>query len=184
MEDVDMTPKTEAPVAKKIEKATQKVTENVTAQVTEAVKATTEAVKNTTEAATSRFKDVQAQVKTAAGKAGEIARSVAGVQRSAIETVVKAGQIYGEGLQGLATHAVEVNRVQFEDTLAHFRALASVKGVKEALELQAKFARATASRALTEGSAFVEDYLKVTNEALAPVTTKVREAAEKVKPGV
>jgi phasin family protein len=210
MADTEVTaPKVEAAkvetAVKKVEKAAEKVTEKVTAQVTEAVKTTTDAVKSTTEAATSRFKeaqatvkaniekaseaattrfkDAQAQVKANVEKASEFARTAAGVQRSAVETVVEAGKIYGEGLQGLATHAVEVNRVQFEDTIAHLRALTSVKSVKEALELQAKFARATASRALAEGSTFVEDYLKVAHQALTPVTTKVREAAEKVKTG-
>jgi phasin family protein len=124
---------------------------------------------------------VQETVKTGLNKAAELARGYVGVQRTAIETVVKAGQIYGEGLQSLVTHAVDVNRSQFEDTMAHFRALSSVKSVKEALELQTKFARATASRVLTEGSSFVEDYLKVAGQALTPVTTRAREAAEKVK---
>jgi len=179
MAEHDVTPiKTEAAapaatVAKKAEKIAEKVTEKVT-----------ETAKTTTEAATSTLKSAQEQVKSSLNKAAEMAREAVATQRSALETVVEAGKIYGQGLQGLATHAAEVNKVQFEDTLAHLRALTSVKSVKEAVELQTKFARATASRALTETSAFVEDYLKVTEKALAPVTTKVREAAEKVKSAV
>jgi len=130
---------------------------------------------------TEGFHDVQHQVTDTLKRAGETARTVVDVQRSAIETVVKAGQIYGEGLQSLATHAAEVNRAQFEDAMAHFRALAKVKSIKEAIELQSAFARATTSRALQESIAFVEDYLKVAGQALAPVTSRAREAAEKVK---
>jgi phasin family protein len=164
------TTKTEVPAVKKAEKVAEKVTEKVT-----------ETVKTAAEAATNNLKDVQARVTTGLTKAAQLARSVVDAQRTAVETVVQAGKIYGEGLQSLATHAAEVNRVQFEDTMAHLRALTSVKSVKEAVDLQAKFARATASRALTETSAFVEDYLKVAGQALTPVTTRVREAAEKVK---
>jgi phasin family protein len=162
--------KTEIPAAKKIEKAAEKVT----AQVTETVKATTEK-------ATANLKDVQENVTTGLKRAAELARGYVDVQRTAVETVIKAGQIYGEGLQSLATHAANVNRVQFEDTIAHLRALTSVKSVKEAIELQAKFARATASRVLCEGSVLAEDYLKVAGQALTPVVTRAREAAEKVK---
>jgi len=195
------TPKVAAPKVEKIEKAAEKVTESVAATV----QATTEAatsrfkdieaqvktaaekaqaqVKTATEKAKAQFEQAQAQMKSAAEKAGETAKAAMTAQRSAVETVVKAGQIYGEGLQGLVTHAAEVNRVQFDETMAHLRALTSVKSVKQAVELQSKFARSTASRFLTEGSSFVEDYLKVAHQALSPVTAKAREAAEKVKQG-
>jgi phasin family protein len=165
--------KTDAPAAKKVEKVAEKVSEKFT-----------ETVKASAETATNTLKDAQETVKNGLQKAAELARGYVDVQRTTVETVVKAGKIYGEGLQGLATHAAEVNRVQFEDTMRHLRALTSVKSVKEALELQAKFARATASRALTETSAFVEDYLKVAEKALTPVTARAREAAEKVKGAV
>ncbi len=144
-----------------------------------------ESIKQTTETAVNKIaedvKTAQEQARGGFQKVSEFARGYVDVQREAIETVAQAGKIYGEGLQSLATHAVDVNRSQFEDTMAHFRALSSVKSVKEALELQTKFARATASRVLTEGSSFVEDYLKVAGQALTPVTTRAREAAEKVK---
>jgi phasin family protein len=140
-----------------------------------------ETIKQTTESATAHMKTMQAEVTGGLKQAAEMARTYVDVQRTALETVAKAGQIYGEGLKSLATHAVDVNRTQFEQTVAHFRALAGVKSITEAMSLQAQFARATASRALSESSAFVEDYLKVTGDALAPVTARVREAAEKVK---
>jgi hypothetical protein len=140
-----------------------------------------DAIKQTTDSATAHMKTMQTEVTGGLKQAAEMARTYVDVQRTALETVVKAGQIYGEGLKGLVTHVADVNRTQFEHTLAHFRALAGVKSVTEAMSLQTQFARATTSRALSETSAFVEDYLKVTGEALAPVTAQVREAAEKVK---
>jgi phasin family protein len=190
---------TATPAAKKFERAAEKTvetvkatTETATAGLKDAQATAAEGFKDVQAKVTEGFKDVQAkvteglkdvqhQVTDSLKRAGETARTVVDVQRTAIETVVKAGQIYGEGLQSLATHAVDVNRAQFEDTMAHFRALAKVKSIKEAVELQTAFARATTSRVLQEGSAFVEDYLKVAGQALAPVTTRAREAAEKVK---
>ncbi len=175
MADTEFTAvKAEVPAARKIEKAAERVTEKATDKVTEAVQ-------TTAEKATASLKEVQVTVTTGLKRAAELARGYVDVQRTAVETVVKAGQIYGEGLQGLVTHAANVNRVQFEDTVAYLRALTSVKSVKEALELQAQFARTTASRVLSEGSAFAEDYLKVAGQALTPVVTRAREAADKVK---
>ena len=166
-----------APKAPKFEKVADKAAEKVEKVV---LGAETVAEK-VAEPVRAPLKDIQEKVTEAMHKAAETARNVVDVQRGAFETVVKAGQIYGEGLQHLATHAAEVGRTQFEDTMAHLRSLTSVKSVKEALELQGNFARTTASRYLTETSTLVEDYLKVAGNALAPVTTRAREAAEKVK---
>jgi phasin family protein len=173
---------------KKADKIAEKAMESVTARMSEAHKATesmtarvADTVQQTAEAATKGFNDIKDEVTGGLKQAAGMARTYVDVQRTALETVVKAGQIYGEGLTSLATHAADVNRVQFEHTVAHLKALSGVKSVKEAVTLQTQFARATASRVLSEGSALVEDYLKVTGQALAPVTARVREAAEKVK---
>jgi len=160
--------------AAKFEKVAEKATDKVAGKIEHATETAAESVKT-------GLKDVQAKVTDTLHRAAEMARGVADVQRGALETVVKAGQIYGEGLQGIATHAAEVSKTQFADTMAHMRALTSVKSVKEAIDLQAAFARSTASRYLAETSTFVEDYLKVAGNALAPVTERAREAAEKVK---
>jgi hypothetical protein len=159
-----------APAAKKFERTAEAVTATVA-----------EKVQKTADAAAKGLADVNAEVTDGLHKAAEMTRTYVDVQRSTLETVVKASQIYGEGLKSLATHIADVNRTQFEHTMAHFKALTGVKSVKEAFGLQAQFARETTSRALAETGAIVEDYLKVTGEAMAPVTAKVREAAEKVK---
>jgi phasin family protein len=184
MADVENTAFKADTQVRKVEKIAEKVTAQVTANVEAAQASVKTGMQDMQAKVTTGMQDVQAKVTDGLHRAAEAARTAAGVQRETLETVVKAGQIYGQGLQGLATHAASVSRVQFEDTMAHLRALTSVKSVREAVELQSTFARNTASRLLAESSTFVEDYLKVAGEALAPVTTRVREAAEKVKKAV
>ncbi len=140
-----------------------------------------EGLKHTAEAAAKGLKDVQAEVTGSLAQATDLARAYAEVQRDALESVVKAGQIYGEGLKSIAAHAAETNRTQFEESLAHLRALTGVKSIHEAMALQTQYARTAASRALTEGSMLVESGLKLAEETLAPLTARAREAAEKVK---
>jgi phasin family protein len=175
-----VTPKAETAV-RKFEKVAEKATTQTAAQVNEKIEQIATKVEETTQAATTGLKDVQAKVTNGLHKAAEVARGVVDVQRGALETAVKASQIYGEGLQGMATRAADVSRTQFEDTMAHLRSLTSVKSVKQAVELQTAFTRNTLSRVLNETSVFVEDYLKVAGQALAPVTARAREAADKVK---
>jgi phasin family protein len=156
-----------------------------TDRVADAVKHTTdntaEAFKHTAEKAAETVKTVQDQARGGMQKVSELARGYVDVQRETAETVVQAAKIYGEGLQNMAKHAAEVSRLQFEDSMAHLRSLTGVKSVTDLMHLQGEYARKVASRALTEGSTMVEDYLKVAGQALAPVTARAREAAEKVK---
>lgn len=184
MADVEnVAAKVETP-AKKFEKFAEKtaaITEKAAETTAETMSAKAETV---VEKTTAGLKDVQEKLATGYHKAAEAAREAVDVQRSAIETVVEAGKIYGEGLQGLATKAAEAARVQFEDTMTHLRSLTTVKSVREAVDLQASFTRATLSRVLSESSVMAEDYLKVAEKALAPVTARAREAAEKVKTSV
>lgn len=138
-------------------------------------------LKQTADVAAKGLKDMQADVTGSLAQATDLARAYAEVQRDALETVVKAGQIYGEGLKSLAAHAAETNRTQFEESIAHLRALTGVKSIHEAMELQTQYARTAASRALTEGSTMVESGLELAEKTLAPITARAREAAEKVK---
>ena len=140
-----------------------------------------EAVKHTTDAAAEGVKTMQERARGGVQRVSEYAREYVDVQRETIETGAHAVRIYSEGLQGLAKHAAEISRVQFEDGMAHLRSLTGVRSLTDLFQLQAEFARKTASRALAETSTFAEGYLKVANDALAPVTARVREAAEKVK---
>jgi phasin family protein len=155
--------------------------EKVTAFAEKPTAFVADSLKQTAETAGKGLKDVQAEITGSLAQATDLARAYAQVQRDALESVMKAGQIYGEGLKTIAAHAAESNRAQFEETLAHLRALTGVKSIHEAMALQTQYARVAASKALTEGSLLVENGLKLAEEAMAPITARAREAAEKVK---
>ncbi len=131
--------------------------------------------------ATAAMEDVQARVRDGANKATEFAREAYSFNKGTVETVVKAGQIYGEGLQGLATHAAGATREQFDETVATLRNLVAARSIGKVIELQTELARSTAKRALTESTKLVEGYLKVAGDAIAPLTARALEAADQVK---
>ena len=140
-----------------------------------------DAVKQTADATAEGVKTMQEQARGGVQRVSELARDYVEVHREAIETGAHAARIYGEGLQHLAQHAAEITRAQIEDSMAHLRSLTGVRSLTDLFNLQAEFARKTTSRVLAETSTLAEGYLKVANDALAPVTARVREAAEKVK---
>jgi hypothetical protein len=112
-------------------------------------------------------------------KATAASHSLFAFQRSSFETMMHAGKIYAEGLRTLATEAAQAQRAHMEATMATMRSLASTRSVNEAMRLQTEHARATTTRAMTETTKLVQDYLKLAEQATAPITAKVQEAVEK-----
>jgi hypothetical protein len=141
-------------VVRKVARLAEVTAEKVTAEVTETTHA------------------IQAKITEAARTAFEF-------QSGAISTLLEAGKIYGEGLKALAAHAAHVNKVHFDETVAAMRSLATTRSVNEALRLQTEFARSTATRAMSETTKLMQDYMKLAEQASAPVTAKVHEAVEK-----
>lgn len=124
--------------------------------------------------------EFQSKLNDGLHQATETAREVFDFQRATVETLIEAGKIYGQGLQNLASHAAQVNRAHLEETVSTVRTLLTTRSLTEAFRLQSELARNVASRSLTEGSKMVQDYLKVTEEAVAPLTAKAQEAAQKL----
>jgi phasin family protein len=124
--------------------------------------------------------EMQTKLSDGFSKASETAREVYDFQRGTLDTLVEAGKIYGEGLQNLVTHAAAVNREQFEETVSTLRTLMSTRSLGEAVRLQTELARKVTSRSLTEGSKLVHDYLKVTEQAVAPLTARAQDAADRI----
>jgi hypothetical protein len=124
----------------------------------------------------------EAEVKSAAhsmqAKMTEAAKTAFEFQRGAIATMIEAGKIYSEGLQTLAAHAAHVNKLHFDETMAALRTLSGTRSINDALKLQAELTRSAATRTLTETTKLVQDYMKVTEQAAAPLTAKVHEAVE------
>lgn len=158
-------------------KAAVEATTSAASQATQAAKQTAENIQSTVQGT---VHEMSSKLSEGMSRAGETARELFDFQRGTVEKMLEAGKIYGEGLQSLASHVAAVNREQFEETVNTLRTMASTRSITEAFRLQNELARTLASRSLTEGSKLVHDYLKVTEQAVAPLTTRAQEAAEKL----
>ena len=106
------------------------------------------------------------------------AEQMAQFHQGNLEAVVKSGQIWATGLQDLSKHVATNAQTAMEETLSTFRALTSVKSLKEAFELQTSFARASMEKAMAESSKLTETSLKLAEQAYAPITARVNAAVE------
>jgi len=96
-----------------------------------------------------------------------------------VEALMKSGQIWASGVQDLSKHVAAAAQASVEESLSTFKALSSVKSLKEAFDLQTAFARSSLEKTVAESSKLTDASFKLTEQALAPITARVTVAVEK-----
>jgi len=95
-----------------------------------------------------------------------------------IEALVKSSQIWVTGMQDLSKHVAAAAQASVEEGISTFKALGSVKSVKEVFDLQTAFARSTLEKTVAESGKLTDASMKLTEQALAPLTARVTVAVE------
>ena len=96
-----------------------------------------------------------------------------------LEAVVKSGQIWFAGVQDLSRQVAATAQASFEQGLANFKALTTVKSLKEAVELQSSLTRSAIEKTLSESSKLTDASIKLTEQTIAPLAARVSLAVEK-----
>jgi phasin family protein len=129
--------------------------------------------------ATAGFEKTQAQVKANMEKAMKTAEEMMAFSQGNVEAAVKSGQIWAAGVQDLSKQMSASAQASFEETVSTFKALAAVKSLKDAVELQSSYTRATLEKAMAETGKLTDASLKLAEQAMAPLTARVTLAVEK-----
>lgn len=137
-----------------------------------------EGMNTATAAAAAGFEQAQSQMKEGVQRAMKTAEQLAQFGQGNVEAFVKSSQILATGWQDLSKLLAANARASFEETVAQFKALTSVKSVKEAFELQTSYARTSMEKAVSESGKVTEQSLKVAEQAFAPITARVNAAVE------
>lgn len=97
----------------------------------------------------------------------------AAIGKENLEAFTASSKIWTVGVQDLTTQFAATAKASFEESVATFKALAAVKSVKEAIELQTAYSKAAVTKALAESSKLTEASLKLTEQAMAPLTARI-----------
>jgi phasin family protein len=139
--------------------------------VSKGIEATVTDLKDGMAKATAGFEATQAKVKTA--------EELVAFSQGNMEALVKSSQIWATGVQDLSKHVAAAAQASMEESMSTFKALTSVKSLKDAFELQASFARAAMEKTMAESGKLTDASFKLTEQALAPITARVTVAVEK-----
>ena len=124
------------------------------------------------------FEATQVKMKEGVDKAMKTAEEFVAFGQGNVEAIVKSSQIWATGVQDLSKHFAAAAKASMDDSMAAFKAMTSVKSLKDAFELQTSFARAAMEKSLAESGKLTDASFKLTEQALAPITARVTVAVE------
>ncbi|GAA0756146.1 phasin family protein [Erythromicrobium ramosum] len=139
--------------------------------------------KNTDIAATAKdvIADVQTRAKTAYAQTTVLASEATEFTKANVEAVVESGKIFIAGAQELLKDNVETGKTVIETVTEDAKKVAAVKSPTELMQLQGEIARRNFDALVSYGSKRTEAWVKLYNEAFAPISNRVSVAAEKIK---
>ena len=145
--------------------------------------ATVSGLKDSMKQAAAGFETTQAKVKEGMEKAMKTAEEFLAFGQGNVEAFVKSGQIWAAGVQDLSKQMAATAQANFDETMSTFKALSGVKSLKDAIDLQTALARSALEKSVAESTRLTDASIKLTEQALAPITARMTLAVEKmVKP--
>ncbi|HYC03179.1 MAG TPA: phasin family protein [Azospirillaceae bacterium] len=99
--------------------------------------------------------------------------------KGTVEAVVASSQILAKGFETVSKTWVAFAQSSMEQSVSAAKALMTVKTLREAMDLQAEFARTSFDTLVAETTKVSELSVKVANEAIEPISARVNAAVEK-----
>lgn len=138
--------------------------------------------KNTDITATAKevIADVQTRAKTAYAKTTVLAGEATEFGKANVEAVVESGKIFFAGAQDIVKSDIETGKTVLETVTEDAKKVAAVKSPTELMQLQGEIARRNFDALVSFGSKRTEAWVKLYNDAFAPISNRVSVAAEKI----
>jgi phasin family protein len=131
------------------------------------------------------FGTAKAQVEKASAQTMKAYEDAAKFNKENLDAYVAASTVYAKGVESVAKTWAAFAQETFEASANVAKAVLGAKTLKEAVEIQADFAKTTFDKFVAEGTKTSEASIKVANEALEPISARVNVAVEKLlKPAI
>ncbi|MFN9633246.1 MAG: phasin family protein [Erythrobacteraceae bacterium] len=175
-------PKKPALVKKVAPKAAKTATAPKTNPITKLKDTIMTTAKNTDITATAKdmFADIQTRAKTAYAKTSELTADAGEFTKANVEAVVESGKIFFAGAQDIVKGDIETGKTVIETVTEDAKKIAAIKSPTELMQLQGEIVRRNFDALVSFGSKRTEAWVKLTNEAFAPISNRVSVAAEKI----
>ena len=122
---------------------------------------------------------VRAAMEKGVAQATKAAEEAAEFNKGNIEAVTKVTQIYVAGMQDLGKQAMSLFQAYSEQAVENAKALATVKSVKEAADLQVSFSKTAVEKSMADAAKMQEATFKFAEQLAAPLAARMTLAFEK-----
>lgn len=95
-----------------------------------------------------------------------------------LEAVTASGKIWAAGVTDLTHQVAGSAKSSFEHSVATFKVLTGVKSVNEAIAIQGSYGKAAFASAVAASKDLTEASVKLTEQAMAPLTARLAVAVE------
>ena len=134
---------------------------------------------------TAQIKDGMANLQTRAQSAFEkstvLASEVSEFSKQNAEAVVEAGKIFASGVQDIAKNYAEDSKVAVSTLTSDVKEIAAVKSPTEFFQLQSQIASRNFDATIANVSKTTEAWVKLANQAFAPISSRASVAMDKVR---
>ena len=134
-----------------------------------------------TAAFTTAFADIKDKAQAAYEKGTAVFGEASEFAKGNAEALVESGKLAAAGIQELGSSYVAEAKTAFETLTADVKELAAVKSPADFFELQQAILRRNFDSAVKFGSKSTEAFTKLATDAIAPISSRVSIAVEKVK---
>jgi phasin family protein len=97
----------------------------------------------------------------------------AAIGKQNLEAFTASSKIWTAGVQDLTKQFAATAKASLEESVAAFKALSTVKSVKEAIDLQSAYSKTAIAKALAESAKLTDASRKLTEQAMAPLTARM-----------
>lgn len=125
--------------------------------------------------------EAQTKAKEAFEKSSAVLGDYAEFAKGNVEAVVESGKILAEGMQDMGTNLVAESRATFETVSSDIKEMAAAKSPTDLIQLQSEMLRKSFDSAMAYGSKNTEAMIKIAGDAIAPISSRVSIAVEKVR---
>ena len=124
--------------------------------------------------------EFQTRAKEAYEKSTEMAGEASEFAKGNVEAIVESGKILSSGMQDMGKTCIDEAKSAFETLTADMKEMAAVKSPTELFQLQGKLMRRNFDSLVAFGSKNSEAMVKLANETMAPLSSRMSVAADKV----
>ena len=126
------------------------------------------------------FGEIQTRAQAAYEKGTEAVSEITEFTKGNVEAIVESGKILAGGVQDLGKTYVEEAKSAYETLTGDIKEAAAVKSPTELFQLQGKIFRRNFDSLVAASSKNTEAWVKLANDAFAPLSGRVNLAAEKI----